>query len=391
MRYFASWLIYLAVLARAAGWNLDSPTIPGLIWAQLAAFGMILLLEPRLTRYWPTFPRLYVLVQSALLIAMLYTAPNLDFLSLLFFPLSFQAVQSFGVRAGFAWIGVFSLSMAGMLFSGMEWKPGMMMLLLASAANGLIGSFAVLMDRTERDRRENQRLFGELQTAYHHLSEYANQAEALAAAEERHRMVRELHDSLTQTLFSMNLAVQAAQLAAGQSPPQTLQHLRRLQTLARSAASELQALAGPSLTQGRMRGGLAAALKRLIGERQLQDGLQVTLEIAGTDQEDAAAVGATWLSEKAQINLYHIAQEALNNVAKHARTARAVVRLNLARRPARLEVQDDGCGFDLGNPQRRSGFGLGEMAERAGEIGWEIIIDSAPGRGTRICVREKAP
>jgi signal transduction histidine kinase len=253
------------------------------------------------------------------------------------------------------------------------------MLLFSSGANALMGSFALLIERTERARRENQRLFGELQEAYRGLKDYTAQAEALAAAEERQRLVRELHDSLTQTLFSMNLAVQAAQLAAEQDSSQVVEHLRRLQILSRSAASEVQSLTGQAPAHTLIEEGLAAALKRLVAERQAQDGLQITLEVAGARE----------LPQIVATNLYHIAQEALNNAAKHAGPCQVAVHLDFTSQPACLEITDTGCGFDLPGRAQRGGFGLEGMAARAREIGWELKIESLPGQGTRVHVWEK--
>jgi signal transduction histidine kinase len=379
MRYFATYLIYAAVVTRAAGWSQDGPPIPLPAWILLAIYGLLLFSERALTRALAWYPRLYILLQSVLVIAMLYTAPTVDIFPMLFFPLSFQAVQFFPPRAGFAWIGVFSLAMAGLFLVGMEWEAGIVMLLFSSGANALMGSFALLIERTERARRENQRLFGELQEAYRGLKDYTAQAEALAAAEERQRLVRELHDSLTQTLFSMNLAVQAAQLAAEQDSSQVVEHLRRLQILSRSAASEVQSLTGQAPAHTLIEEGLAAALKRLVAERQAQDGLQITLEVAGARE----------LPQIVATNLYHIAQEALNNAAKHAGPCQVAVHLDFTSQPACLEITDTGCGFDLPGRAQRGGFGLEGMAARAREIGWELKIESLPGQGTRVHVWEK--
>ncbi len=153
MRYFATYLIYIAVIARAIGWNQDTAPIPTPIWILLAIFGIILISERALTRRFPWYPRLYTLVQSALVISMLYSAPTIDFLTMLFFPLSFQAVQFFHGRCGFAWIGVFTLAMMGMFFFGMEWQAGVTMMLAGGGANVLMGSFAHLIARTEQRRQ----------------------------------------------------------------------------------------------------------------------------------------------------------------------------------------------------------------------------------------------
>ena len=380
MRYLATYLIYTAVIARAIGWSQDTAPIPTVIWVLLAIFGVNLFSERTLTRRFPRYPRMYIFIQSAIAIAMLYSAPTLDFLTMLFMPLSFQAVCFFPGRSGFIWIGVFGLAMMGMFLFGMEWQAGVTMVLAGGGANVLMGSFAHLIARTEGRRQENQNLFADLQDAYHRLKDSTAQAEALAAAEERHRLMRELHDSLTQTLFSMNLAVQAAQLSTQEAPSTVDEHLARLQVLSRSAASEVQALTGQSPVRQPAQVKLDAALRHLARERLAQDGLRVTLEVNGQRE----------LPELTQAALYRIAQEALNNITRHAGVRTALVRLCLDAPRASLEVEDEGCGFDPQSLQQQAGFGLTGMVERAGEIGWEMEIQSRPGQGTRIRVEEGA-
>ncbi|MCU0486267.1 MAG: histidine kinase [Anaerolineales bacterium] len=379
MRYFVTYLIYIAVLVRAAGWSQDSGVIPILVWLLLGVFGLLLSSEQATTRRLSWYPRLYLLAQSALVIVMLYTAPTLDILTMLFMPLSFQAVQFYPGRIGFVWIGVFSLALLGLFFVGAEVEAGIAMLLNSTVANTLMGSFAHLMKRTEQKRKENQQLFANLQAAYRQLKDSSTQAEALAAAEERHRLVRELHDSLTQTLFSMNLVVQAAQLSLRGVPGQVEEHLLRLQSLARSAASEVQSLTGQIPLRQPTQAGLEHALRRLAEERLAQDGLQVTIEITG--QRELPAV--------TQAALYRIAQEALNNITRHAGVCKAVIRLLLEPPPARLEIEDAGCGFDPAGFSQQVGFGLSGMASRATEIGWVFEVQSQPGQGARIWVEEQ--
>jgi signal transduction histidine kinase len=374
MRNYAPYLIYLAVLARTAGWGVDSFPVPPLVWILLIVFGAILATEPAITRRLAWYPRLYALVQSGLVIAMLYTAPGMDILSMLFFPLSFQVVQYFGERIGFAWIGVFSLAMAGTFLFGMETAPGILMLLLGTGSNALMGGYAGLIRRTDSKRRANQKMFAELQAAYRTLKDSAAREAQLAAGKERRRLVRELHDSLTQTLFSMNLAVQAAQL----SPDKTAS-LIRLQDLSRSAAAEVQTLVGAGPARSPAADELIPALRQLAEERRTRDRLAIELEITG----------ARDLPGLAAANLYRITQEALNNVARHAGACRVFVRLQLDSRPISLEVEDTGTGFDLGAQDRSRRFGLTGMEERAREMDWDLEIFSAPGRGTRIRVRER--
>ena len=170
MRYSATYLVYIAVFARALGWSQDSAPIPRLAWILLVVFGLILFSERAVSLRLPWYPRPYILMQSALVVAMLYSAPTVDFFPMLFYPLSFQAVQFFGARVGFACIAGFSLAMAGMFLFGLEWESGLTMILGSSGADVLLGSFAHLIRRTEQRRAENQSLFGSLQQMTERLS-----------------------------------------------------------------------------------------------------------------------------------------------------------------------------------------------------------------------------
>jgi signal transduction histidine kinase len=380
MREFTTYLIYLAVIARAIGWNQETAPVLPSTWILLGLFGIVIVLQ-QILRSWRQLPqRWYTLILSGLTIIILYADPTLDFLSLLLLPLSFQAVQFFGGRLGFAWIGGFSLALVGRLFLGLEWEAGLTNVLAGSAANFMMGSFAHLIIRTEQRQQENQHLFGDLQAAYRQLKDSAEQSEKLAAVTERHRLVRELHDSLTQTLFSMNLAVQSAQLSLDEDPTQVDGYLTRLQALARTAANEVQTLTGQVINRPPTQAGLVAAIQKLIDERLLQDGFKVTFEV----------VGERSLPDLVQANLYRVVQEALNNIIRHAGVHQALVRLRLDKPPGSLEIIDEGCGFDLTDTRQAHGFGLDGMAGRASEIGWELEIISHPGTGTQVRVLEKA-
>ena len=222
-------------------------------------------------------------------------------------------------------------------------------------------------------------MFGELQTAYRQLQDYAAQSEELVAAQERHHMARELHDSVTQTLFSMNLAVQAARLVEAKDPSRVVEHLDRLQELARSAAGEIQVLSSQLRPRSISEIGLTSALELLVSERKSRDGLQIKMEVTG--ERD--------LPEPVALGLYRIAQESLNNIIKHAGSCTAVLRLNLESVPAYLEIEDDGCGFEIGKiSHSMEHIGLPGMAERARELGWMLSVKSQPAQGTCVRVEE---
>jgi signal transduction histidine kinase len=306
--------------------------------------------------------------------------PSIDFLPSLLYPLSFQAVLFFGRRVGFMWIGAFIVGMAVPLTYGWEFKvEGFATLILDSIACLLVGSFAHLTLSAQRARDSNQRLLIELGGTYRKLQDYATEVQEYAILQERSRMARELHDSVTQTIFSMNLTVQAARLLVEKDIQQALLQLDRLMQLASSALGEIQVLVSQLRPRSIIAGGLTASLRRLVDDYQRREGLQIDLTITGERE----------IEQTESLALYRITQEALNNIVKHAGTQQASVRLDMTSNPACLEIEDHGCGFVPGEAARDiEHIGLAGMTDRAHEMGWKLVIDSQPGRGTLIHVEE---
>jgi signal transduction histidine kinase len=403
MRKVGVYLVYAAVALRALVVFPYDPQRTRVV-ILLAIYGLFLLAEPWVFRLggvhlsgwadsepvlskFKTKPLLslwlplgYLAVQTGLVVGVMRVLPLEDFFANLFIPLSLQAVLFFGRRLGLLCIAFYSLAMAGPLLSSEEGMLfGLAMIFLYSGTNFLFGGYAYQVEKAERARNQNQRTFDELQSAYRQLQGYAGQVEALAAEHERNRLARELHDSVTQTVFSMNLTVQSARLLLERESARVAGQLERLEELAAGAMREIQTLVAQLRPRSIAEEGLPVALRRLVGERQTRDGLQVTVEISG-DQV---------LSEPKAAGLYRIAQEALTNVVKHARTSQVTVRLSLLPGEHCLEIEDQGIGFD---PQsvlnQRGHLGLASMAERAREMGYNLAIDSRPGEGTRLRVAE---
>ena len=419
MRKVGVYLIYAAVALRGLVRLANEPEF-GPAAALLAMFGLLLVLaETRIVRRGPLrfsqaehsglalrhggeptqgepwLPLVYLLLQSGLVVGLLFVPPIMDFFGLLFISLSMQAVFFFGWRPGLLCIALFNLAMLGpMLVDEKGWIFGLTMTVLNTGYCLLLSGYVHQVQRAETVRRHNQHLLGELQVAHRRLQGYAAQVEELAAERERSRLARELHDSVTQTVFSMNLTVQSARLLLEREPERVAGQLERLEELAASAMGEIQALVSQLRPLSVAEEGLPTALRRLAAERQARDGLQVTVEVNGEADGGTRHVPdiRRALPEPVAEGVYHIAQEALTNVARHAGTGQATVRLNLADGASFLEVEDSGLGFD---PQvalgQRGHLGLAGMAERAREIGWRLSIESRSGHGTRVRVEENVP
>ncbi len=398
MHVVGVYLIYAAVVVRGLV-RLQDMQHPGQVVALLALYGVLLVVETWQIPWRPERPagpgsvetagqshrRLWLLaacllVQSGLVIGLLLNREVQDFFALLFIAPSLQAVLFFGRRAGFACIGALTLAMAGPLLASEDgWGFGLAMVINYGGLCFLLGGYAHQVRMAETTRLQNRQVLGELQAAHGRLEGYAAQVEELAAEQERYRLARELHDSVTQTVFGMNLTVQSARLLLDREPGAAAGQLLRLEELASGAMGEIQALVSQLRPTPAAEESLPAVLRRLAAERQLHDGLQVTLEVEGERALPGAVIAG----------LYRIVQEALTNVAKHAGTREVSVRLDLGGDVACVEVEDRGRGFDPQAAQGQQGhLGLTGMAERAREIGWHLTVESTPGAGTHLRVEE---
>jgi signal transduction histidine kinase len=252
----------------------------------------------------------------------------------------------------------------------------------------LLGGYANQVQKAETARQNTERLLVDLQSAHRQLQGYVSLAEEMAAEQERSRLAHELHDCVTQTVFSMNLTVQSTRLLLDRDPGRAEEQLVRLEELATGALREIRTLVYHLQPANGARGDPSAfashdlpeALHRLASERQSQDRLRVSVEVNGSRS----------LTSRVSAGLTAIAREALINVARHAGTGEASIRLDLAHRGAYLEIEDHGSGFDPAVGFAVSGhFGLAGMADRAKEIDWDLFVDTGPGLGTRIRVAER--
>lgn len=281
-----------------------------------------------------------------------------------------------------------------------EGRPAMAMIPLMARGTriGLVVLSAPhVHDWPDEDLRPYQVTAAQLASAIESRRQQAllyERGQQLAVLEERQRLARELHDSVTQTLFSISLISQSISPLWHRDATEGERRLQRLQELGQSALAEMRALlaelrpapdraaAAPSPSPfaahsaspeiGRVRRlGLAVALQHHVAE-VAADGLGVELSAAGYHPQPPDTEQA----------LYRIAQEALHNVVKHAQAQRVRIQLAAGADGCRLTVTDDGAGFT--STAASKGFGLHTMRERAEELGGTLQIRSERGRGTTV-------
>ena len=207
------------------------------------------------------------------------------------------------------------------------------------------------------------------------------QSKLLIAAEERSQLARELHDSVAQALYSISLFTDATQMALEHDKIEVAKtNLGELITLSREAMADMRLLIFQLRPPALEEVGLVPALKSRLDAVESKAGIQVVFH----------SEGELRLSAEDEDELYWIAQEALNNVIKHAHANQVKVELMRKAGCLRLTIEDNGFGFDPDQSGPSSGGqGIRNIHERAEKIGARCRIESAPGKGTNVNIEVK--
>ena len=210
------------------------------------------------------------------------------------------------------------------------------------------------------------------------------QAEHLAVMEERSRLARDLHDSVTQSLYSLTLYAEVGRRAseAGHTAG-VFDYLTRMGQVAQQTLREMRLLVFELRPVALETDGLVGALQQRLDAVEKRAGIEI--------QFLAETMGD--LPPLVEEGLYRIAQEALNNALKHAQASQVSVRLKASGEWVELEIADNGCGFDKNEVRYSPGLGLDNISERVQRLGGEFEIISKPGEGTKIRakIKVKAP
>jgi signal transduction histidine kinase len=229
-----------------------------------------------------------------------------------------------------------------------------------------------IIDRSE----ERAALIEQLEATRAELGRAHREAGILA---ERQRLAVEIHDTIAQGFSSIVMLVQAAEAAITTDPAAARRHLALASATARENLAEARGMVAGLAPASLRGGGIDDALRRLATQTAAELGVKADLQVRGAARD---------LATGAQVVQLRVGQEALSNVRKHAAASRVQVVLTYGRDTVRLEVSDDGAGFD---PARVSGgFGLRGMRGRVAEAGGSLSVRSTPGAGVTVIVEVPA-
>ena len=202
------------------------------------------------------------------------------------------------------------------------------------------------------------------------------QAQELVSLQERQRLARELHDSVSQALYAIGLGAHTAREALESDPEQAMASIDYVLALAEAGLAEMRALIFELRPESLEMEGLVAALTKQVAVLRTRYKLTVEADLGEEPN----------LSMEMKHMLYRVAQEALHNIVKHARASMVVLRLAGETNEIILEVRDNGRGFNPAAPFPGH-LGLRSMHERVTKVGGTLAIESVPGQGTCLGVR----
>ena len=200
----------------------------------------------------------------------------------------------------------------------------------------------------------------------------------LAVLEERNRLARELHDSITQALYSLTLFAEAGlRFAQSGDLAQGTHYMGRISETSQQALKEMRLLVYELRPLALEREGLVGALSQRLDAVERRAGVDPQLLLDEPLE----------LPARLEEELYRIAQEALNNALKHAVASSVVVRIATGEGQVEREVEDNGQGFDPAAARNSAGMGLNNICDRAERLGGSAVVTSSPGGGTKVKVK----
>lgn len=235
------------------------------------------------------------------------------------------------------------------------------------AAIIFVAVFTQITVSEQNTRMEVERLAAQLSQANEQLREYALRAEELAAADERNRIAREIHDGLGHYLTALNMQLKASQAIFEQNPTKAYESLSKAQTLAQEALSDVRRSVSALRANPANQKPLPEALRELIEDKSFSE-----LETIFIQSGQAFS-----LSPQAELALFRSAQEGLTNIHKHAQATQAEFHIHYSNDSVTLTIKDNGRGVD----QLGKGYGLLGLKERLRLLGGDIETMTSPSDG----------
>jgi len=185
---------------------------------------------------------IYFVLQSVIILCLVSLPPHLDYITALFTMLSYQVALVLPDKSRWIWVGIFCALTAGSLIIWLGLLEGLALAMTPIAGNLIFLTYVIANREEELESLHSQVILGKLQEKHSQLELRASQAEQISSIEERNRLARDLHDSVSQTMFSIILTTKATQILLEREPDRAKHQLEHLQVLTQDALTEMRSL-----------------------------------------------------------------------------------------------------------------------------------------------------
>jgi signal transduction histidine kinase len=315
----------------------------------------------------------FTLLQPLMMTVLFIIAPHADFWALMLLPTCYAIPRLFDKRNSTALIAILILGMMICLWFTEEGVSSILFSSVYVVAYIMVWSFSHLILALERARTNAESLSEELTIANRQLQDYAEQVAANTIHEERTAVARELHDSVTQTLFSINLMLSTVSLKHTLDNEALEQELQKIQSLSESAMKELRAIIHQLKPANNVSLSFEKQIQSLIADLKHQHNLLVNVQ--GTPFS---------VPNYARNHTFKIIKEALFNIIKHANVKTANIGFDAQMHQSTVSILDTGIGFDSSTPSLPGHMGLETMRMSSQEINATLRLTSKHDEGTKI-------
>jgi len=368
--YLTTAAIYIAYLINAPGPQQPATQIGLTILFGLFALSIYLYAEFT-AHFWK---RLAVLLfQIALVLAIVILGEGMAFLPILYFivvPTAYLSLN-FIQATGLALLCLLTQFLAYLIVADVS--VALTMLLPYGGGLAFFAAISIALIQQQKDRQRAEQLLTELEDAHQRLRAYAAQVEALAVAEERNRLAREIHDSLGHYLTAMTMQLQAAGKLIAQDPQRAAESIAKAEKMARESLAEVRRSVAALRASPVDTTTLSDAIGELV-QNLGESGIAATFTVEGQSQS---------LPIQTKTTLYRAAQEGLTNVRKHANASAVEVKLTYEPGQVTLTITDNGTGQ---RGQNYEGFGLLGLRERVTQLSGLLEAGNDPNGGFRLYV-----
>jgi signal transduction histidine kinase len=350
----------------------------------LVVFVGLLLLLDRIEYRLPLWTAWGLIALRLGLIEIIAQVDDFNFSPYIFLFAPFFAWMSKGSRAGYlvallAWLRFFyRVTQADPEWYTIEILINYLLTFSVGLVFTLTMAKTVAQEKVNRQRAED--LLDELEIAHRQLKEYAQEVSYLAAAEERNRLARDIHDTVGHYLTVINVQLEKALMLRQKKPQEADQAIVDAKRMARETLQDVRQSVS-TLRHSQEIFSLIDLLHKL-ADNIRSPRMQIDVNIQGEE---------TLLSKQGLMTLYRVAQEGLTNVQKHARASHVTMTLMFDESSSRLSITDDGCGFDPTTAFQGECYGLVGIRERLGVMGGTLQIESYPDQGTHLLITIPRP